>query len=70
MVLYWNININRRITTIEYDVTAKQLGNQIKFTVEVPGDIKEALEAAKKEANRVFDYHMGDEVPTVTVKEA
>ncbi len=54
---------------MEYDVTAKQMGNQVKFSVEVPGDIKEALAEAKKEANRIFDYHTGDEPPTVTVKE-
>jgi hypothetical protein len=55
---------------LEYDVTAKQMGNQVKYTVEVPSGIKEALQEAKKEANRIFDYHTGDEPPTVTVKEA
>jgi hypothetical protein len=54
---------------LEYDCTGKQLGNQVKFSLDIPGDIKEALIEAKKEAKRIFEYQSGDEVPTVTVKE-
>lgn len=52
---------------MEFEVTAKQNGNSVKFDVTC-NDIKEALSLARKQAREIFDYKLGDEEPTVSVK--
>jgi hypothetical protein len=53
---------------ISYDVKAKQSGNSVTFMV-AANDIEEALEKAHIEADRIFNYRLGDPSrPTVDVK--
>jgi hypothetical protein len=53
-----------------FTITAKQHGNSIEFVVDAQ-DIKGALAAAKHEANRIFEWKIGDpgeSEPKVSVK--
>jgi hypothetical protein len=52
---------------LRFKVTAKQSGNSVQYEVEA-ADAKEALLVAKVEARKIFDYQLGDEMPTVSVK--
>ena len=53
---------------MQYKVVAKQYGDSVEFGIDEPST-KQALEAARKEANVIFGYKDGDAVkPTVTVK--
>jgi hypothetical protein len=52
---------------MDFKVTAKQHGNSVEFIVNAT-DIKVALAQAKREAGSIFDYKVGDEMPTVSVK--
>ncbi len=53
---------------IDFKVTAKRFGDQVKFEVTAQST-KEALQMAKKEANDIFDFHAGDAgAPTVSVE--
>ena len=53
---------------MQYKVVAKRYGDSVELSVEGPTP-KQALEAARREANVIFGYRDGDAVkPTVTVK--
>jgi hypothetical protein len=52
-----------------FDVTARQYGNAVQYTVEADG-IKEALGKAITEADEIFEVKLGDNHPTVSVKQA
>lgn len=52
---------------MRFKVTAKQSGNSVQYEVEAD-NAKEALSVAKDEARKIFDYQLGDEMPTVSVK--
>lgn len=54
---------------MEFKVTARRSGDSASFMVEAL-DTRDALQKARTEANRVFDYHSGTSVgapPTVSV---
>lgn len=52
-----------------FKVTAKRYGDQVQFALDYDeGQTKEAYEAAKTEANRIFNYKAGEiGAPTVSV---
>lgn len=54
---------------MDYIVTASQGGNSVLYVVTAT-DIKNALDVAKDEANRIFSWKLGDETPKVKVKPA
>lgn len=51
-----------------YITKAKQYGNSVQFEVDADG-IKDALQQAKEEASRIFDYMGIGDSPTVDVRE-
>jgi len=53
---------------LDFKVTAKRYGDSVKFAVDADST-KEALRAAKTEANDIFGYRTGDAgAPTVSVE--
>ena len=52
---------------MDFDVTARQHGNTVRFQVEAD-DVKDALGKALVEADKIFDYHTGDDHAKVSVK--
>ena len=59
-----------------FDVSAKQYGDQVKFSIELQDDplgsdtdlFKRARLEAKKKAREIFDYQGTGDDPTVSVK--
>jgi len=52
---------------MRFKVVARREGNSVEFSVSV-NDIKEALEAAQKEADRIFACEGLGQKPTVAVR--